>query len=157
MRNKTNRQISIKEIIASNKISKQEGLLNILHEKGFDITQATLSRDLKELNAGTKYDLEFGHIYYFPEDIEITENSQPSELNNITSLEISKNIAVLKTKSGFANSVAVYVESKNIKSIIGTVAGNDTILIIIDEKIKKKEFIDSLNKEFTNIIKFLKP
>ena len=79
------------------------------------------------------------------------------ELNNIISLEISKNIAVLKTKPGFANSVAVHVESKNIKSIIGTVAGNDTILIIIDEKIKKKAFIESLNKEFTNIIKFLKP
>ena len=154
---KTNRQIAIKKIIASNKISKQEELLNILHEKGFELTQATLSRDLKELNAGTKYDSEFGYIYYIPELIEIIKNNKPSELKNIISLEISKNIAVLKTKPGFANSVAVYVESKNIKSIIGTVAGNDTVLIIIDERIKKKEFIDSLNKAFTNIITVYKP
>jgi len=157
MHNKIERQIKIKEILVSNKISKQEELLSILTKEGFDLTQATLSRDLKNLNIGTKYDKDFGHIYFIPSDSPTPTEHIVQELKGAVSLKISKNLAVLKTEPGFANSVAVLIDKKQLPCIIGTVAGNDTILIIIDEKIKKKEFIDSLNKEFTNIIKILKP
>jgi len=157
MHTKTNRQIAIKEILSSHQISKQEELLTILTKKGFELTQATLSRDLKELNIGTKYDKNFGHIYFIPNQSFTPIINEVSELKGVISLEISGNIAVLKTQAGFANSVAVIIDNKQIDSIIGTLAGNDTIMIIIKEKVKKKEFIDSLNKTFTNIIKILKP
>jgi len=157
MHNKTNRHIKIKEIITSNNISKQEELLKILQKEGFNITQATLSRDLKELNVGTKYSDEYGHIYFLPETEDNVTKKVPSDLEAVVSLEISGNLAVLKTLPGFANSVGAIIDNKKIKTIAGTVAGNDTILIIIKDKIKKTEFVNSLADEFTNIIKILKP
>ena len=155
MHNKTERLVKIKKILLSNKISKQEELLKILTENGFSITQATLSRDLKELNIGTKYDKDFGHIYFIDKNID--EQNMPIELKSIVSLEISGNLAVLKTLPGFANSIAAVIDNKKIDTIIGTIAGNDTILIIIKKNLKKSEFVYSLSKEFVNIVKILKP
>jgi len=157
MQSKTERQIKIKEILSVNKISKQEELLSLLIEKGFSITQATLSRDLKELNVGTKYDKDFGHIYFIDEEQSVNTSTEAIELNSVVSLEISRNLAVLKTLPGFANSVGAIIDERNIPDIVGTVAGNDTILIIIKENIKKTDFLDSLNKEFVNILRILKP
>ena len=157
MQDKTKRHIEIKEIISSSNISKQDELLNILLKKGFKLTQATLSRDLKELNVGTKYKDNYGHVYFLPDNEKQLINTLPSDLNSVVSLEISKNLAVLKTLPGFANSVGAIIDDKKINTIVGTIAGNDTILIVIKENIKKKEFISSLAKEFTNIIKILKP
>ncbi len=154
---KADRLLQIKEIISKQNISKQEDLLNILHSKDFHVTQATVSRDLKELNIGTKHDNNFGHIYFIPEEDNLIKQNTLSELDGIVSLELANNLAVLKTLPGFANSVAAIIDSKKIETIIGTVAGNDTILIIINEKTKKKEFINSIYKEFSNIVKILKP
>ena len=157
MQEKQKRLIEIKEIINSQDISKQEELLNILLERGYKLTQATLSRDLKELNVGTKYIDNIGHVYFLPSSEKQVVNNLPTDLNSAVSLEISQNLAVLKTLPGFANSVGAIIDDRKIETIVGTVAGNDTILIVIKENIKKKEFISSLAKEFTNIIKILKP
>ncbi len=157
MHSKVSRLIKIKEIITSQNISKQEELLNILLEKDFNITQATLSRDLKELNVGTKHTDNYGHIYFLPEAKANEHKTLPSDLEAVVSLEVSGNLAVLKTLSGFANSVGAIIDSKNINTIAGTIAGNDTILIVIKDKVKKNEFVNSLTDEFTNIIKILKP
>jgi len=157
MQTKVERQIEIKGILSDYKISKQEELLTILVKKGFELTQATLSRDLKELNVGTQYSKDFGCIYFLPTQNPSIITNEISELKGVISLEISENIAVFKTQAGFANSVAVIIDNKQIESIIGTLAGNDTIMVVIREKVKKKEFIDSLNKEFIDIIKILKP
>ncbi len=158
MRGKTKRLIAIKEILFLNKISKQEELLNILVKRGFSLTQATLSRDLKELNVGTKYDKDFGHIYFIDNtEDEVEMQTNPSDLNSVVSLQISRNMAVLKTLSGFANSVGAIIDKRNIDCVVGTIAGNDTVLIVIQENINKQEFVDSLSKEFTNIINILKP
>ncbi len=157
MQGKTERLIKIKQILIENKISKQEELLKILVDNGFTLTQATLSRDLKELNVGTKYDKNFGHIYFVEEEKQIKKDAEAIELDSVMSLEISANLAVLKTYPGFANSVGAIIDKRNIPEIIGTVAGNDTVLIIIKENLKKTDFLNSLSKEFLNIFKILKP
>jgi len=157
MKNKTERLIKIKELLISSKFSKQEELLEILVNYGFKITQATLSRDLKELGVGTKYDKEFGFIYQIYDDNETTILHNPTRLNSGITLEVSGNMAVLKTLAGFANGVAAVIDSKCIDTIAGTIAGNDTVLIIIRADISKERFLDSLIKEFTNIINIYKP
>jgi len=157
MKNKTNRLIKIKELILSNKFSKQEELLEKLIDFGFTITQATLSRDLKELGVGTRYDKGHGFIYQIFDDGETINLQNQTRLNSGVSLQISGNVAVLKTLSGFANGVAAVIDAKEIKTIIGTIAGNDTVLIVIRENVSKKEFLDSLLSEFTNIINIYKP
>ncbi len=156
MQNKKERLLEIKRIVSSNYITKQEELLKLLNLKGYDITQATLSRDLKELNVGTKYVENIGNVYFFPEEKNITYDV-PSAIDAIVSLEISGSLGVLKTLPGFANGVAAIVDNKKIDTIAGTIAGNDTILIVIKENVTKQEFIDSLTTKFSNIIKVLKP
>lgn len=158
MGNKTERLLEIKSVIAGQKISKQEELLDILISKGFDITQATLSRDLKELNAGTKNDDVLGHVYYLDSpNNNLAELNSQQELTGAISLTFSGQLAVLKTEPGLANSVAVKIDKYEFRDIIGTVAGNDTIMLVLRESFNKTEFIRSFEKIFINIIQLIKP
>lgn len=145
MNNKTDRLKIIREIINKNKISRQEDLLLLLVNRGFDLTQATLSRDLRELQVGKIHDAHYGSIYFIPNDF----SEQP--LRGALSIEFSNNLAVLKTESGFANSVAVRIDSTSIDEVLGTIAGNDTILIIFKDNVPKKQYLTALQKHFPEI------
>jgi len=145
MNNKTERQKLIREIINKNKISRQEDLLLLLVNRGFDLTQATLSRDLRELKVGKIHDAHYGSIYFIPND----DNGQ--QLRGALSIEFSNNLSVLKTKSGFANSVAVRIDNTEIDEIIGTIAGNDTIIIIFKDDVPKENYLQILSKHFPDI------
>ncbi|MDA3907326.1 MAG: ArgR family transcriptional regulator [Bacteroidales bacterium] len=145
MSTKIGRLKIIQEIIIKNKISRQEDLLLLLINRGFDLTQATLSRDLHELKVGKIHDVHFGSIYFVP-----TEESEQA-LRGALSVEFSNNLAVLKTEAGFANSVAVRIDNAAIGEVIGTIAGNDTILIIFKDNIPKKNYLSILVKHFPDI------
>jgi len=145
MNAKSDRQKIIREIIIKNKISRQEDLLLLLVNRGFDLTQATLSRDLRELKIGKIHDAHFGSIYFVPDD----ESEQP--LRGANSIQFSNNLAVLKTDAGFANSVAVRIDNTEIDEIIGTLAGNDTIFIVFKEDVPKVNFVNVLSKHFPDI------
>ncbi len=145
MNTKTERQEIIREIIIKNKISRQEDLLLLLVNRGFDLTQATLSRDLRELKIGKIHDAHYGSIYFIPSD----ENEQL--LRGALSIEFSSNLSVLKTEGGFANSVAVRIDNTKIKEVIGTIAGNDTIIIIFKDDVPKEHYLQVLAKHFPDI------
>lgn len=145
MKTKTDRLEIIREIIIKNKISRQEDLLLLLINRGFDLTQATLSRDLRELKVGKIHDVHFGSIYFVP-----TEESE-HPLRGVLSLEFSNNLAVVKTEAGFANSVAVRIDNTAIGEVIGTIAGNDTILIIFKEDTPKEKYMEILSKHFPEL------
>lgn len=145
MNNKADRQKIIREIIIKNKISRQEDLLLLLVNRGFDLTQATLSRDLQELKIGKIHDAHYGSIYFIPND----ENEQP--LRGSLSIEFSANLAVLKTEGGFANSVAVRIDNTKIDEVIGTIAGNDTIIIVFKDNVPKESYLEVLTKHFPDI------
>ena len=145
MNTKANRQKIIREIIIKNKISRQEDLLLLLINRGFDLTQATLSRDLRELKIGKIHDAHYGSIYFIPSD----ENEQP--LRGALSIEFSANLSVLKTEGGFANSVAVRIDNTKIDEVIGTIAGNDTIIIVFKDDVPKEHYLQVLTKHFPDI------
>ncbi len=145
MKTKTDRLKTIREIIIKNKISRQEDLLLLLINRGFDLTQATLSRDLRELKVGKIHDVHFGSIYFVPNE----ESERP--LRGALSIEFSNNMAILKTEAGFANSVAVRIDNTAIGEVIGTIAGNDTILIIFKDNIPKESYLQSLSKHFPEL------
>ncbi len=149
MNNKFDRHRIIREIITKNKISRQEDLLLLLLNRGFDLTQATLSRDLRDLKVGKIYDTHLGSIYFIPNE----ESDQP--LRGAISLQFSKNLAILKTEGGFANSVAVRLDNANIEEVIGTLAGNDTILIVFREDVSKENYLLALSKHFPDIDQFI--
>jgi transcriptional regulator of arginine metabolism len=117
------------------KISTQEELLTVLAEKGFALTQATLSRDLKFLKVGKIADPEKGYIYFLPEgqeglQIKHAINRDNFPVNGFISIKFSNNLGVIRTKSGYASSIASLIDSNAPYEVLGTIAGDDTILVI---------------------------
>jgi transcriptional regulator of arginine metabolism len=132
---KTKRLLAIRKIIGTTKVSTQEELLTILADKGFALTQATLSRDLKFLKVGKVSDPQKGYVYFLPEGSESVQIKLPSAkdnfpVNGFISLKFSKGLGVMRTKSGYASSIASHIDSNAPYEILGTIAGDDTILII---------------------------
>ncbi len=138
--NKVNRQIAIKQVIAERSIGSQEELCSALQEKGFEITQATLSRDLKELGiarintaAGLRYVLN-----------PLNEERRLQSFIGYEVEQISRNesMIVIKTLPGRAQGVAEIVDSLHNPLILGTIAGDNTIFVTptsverIDELVK---------------------
>lgn len=151
MSQKSLRYREIKDILDKQKISKQEDLLNIIKRRGFDITQATLSRDLKTLNVGYRNSAEHGRYYFIPKDGLDLDITEPVVLYGALSVKFSSNLCVIKTLPGYANSVGSLIDQREFVEIIGTVAGNDTVLIVLQEGVKSQNLIPVLEKSFTNV------
>ncbi len=146
MKQRYGRLTAIKELIKKNKIDNQDTLLNLLKEDGFDVTQATLSRDLKALKVGKISDGWSGYYYSLPEHDLIAE-SEKSYIQDVrrgvVSIEFSGNVGVVKTRSGHANSVALALETLSLPEILGTLAGDDTVLIVLREGVTKEDLLES--------------
>jgi transcriptional regulator of arginine metabolism len=141
--NRTKRLVEIRSLIKHNKIGSQEELLTMLNKNGYNYTQATLSRDLRLLKAGKIADDEKGQIYVLPGNEGVT-NFNGSELKDtitrgILSIDYTGNMAVIKTLPGFASGIAYKIDGMRAFEIIGTIAGDDTILIIAREGIGRSD------------------
>nr|MDA3834883.1 ArgR family transcriptional regulator [Spirochaetales bacterium] len=126
MRERQNRLSKIKDLIRTHRIDSQEMLLDLLTDEGYNVTQATLSRDLKMLKVGKISDGWSGYYYALPEN-ELISESEKSYIQDVRrgvlSIEFSKNIGVIKTRQGHADSVALALDILTIPEILGTVAG----------------------------------
>ncbi len=147
-KNRIERQMAIKAIILSEKIGNQDDLIRLLKKEGFELTQATLSRDLKTLKVAKAYDPEAGYIYVVPEAGKNVGTESEAGVNYLADgfrdIQFSGNLAVVKTRPGYASSIAVLIDSASPYEIIGSVAGDDTILLIMREGIKRTDLINSL-------------
>ncbi len=121
---KEQRQQAILDLVAEVDIPSQEGLRQSLGKHGFEVTQATLSRDLKELNV-VKTATETGTYKYSAMD-------EWAGLH-ITGCEISANLLVVHTEAGMAAPVAYRIDSLGLSGVLGTVAGEDTLLVVVAE------------------------
>lgn len=133
MKTKVQRLSSIKRIIETKKVSSQDELLKKLDKEGYQITQATLSRDLKYLKAGKIPDERKGYIYKLSgevKDQEIPVKTDEFLLKGFISLEFGSGLGVMKTLPGYASSLASAIDQTHPFEILGTVAGDDTILIV---------------------------
>lgn len=129
---KSQRQMKIREIITSQDIETQEELVAMLEKSGAQVTQATISRDIKELHL-VKIPLPNGNYKYsLPADISFNTVQKLKRLlsDAFISLERANNLLVMKTLPGNANAFAVLIDQLNWEEVIGTVCGDDTILII---------------------------
>ena len=147
MNSKTDRQNQIKRIILDTKIASQDELLDSLRKSGFELTQATLSRDLKELRVGKVANLAKGSVYVLHEPLQ--QNNQPANvpsipLNSVLSIVFSYHLCVIRTFPAFANTVATYIDRSQLVEIAGTVAGDDTILVIPREGYTQKDILKAL-------------
>ncbi len=146
MKLKAQRLAAIKNIITSQKVSSQEELLTILEKDGFLTTQATLSRDLKFLKVAKVPHSDLGYIYELPQAIsKTTEDVQEDfPLSGVETIDFTGNLAVIKTRPGFANSIASVIDTHDPYEVLGTIAGDDTILVINREGVSKSHILEVL-------------
>lgn len=148
MKFKSQRQITIRKIISGGSIQSQEELLSALKSEGFDLTQATLSRDLKNLQVAKIPDPRKGYKYVIPEIASTVANIGVNHINYLADgfrgIDFSGNVAVVKTLPGYASSIASAIDNARPKEVLGTIAGDDTILMVMREGVQKSDIINSL-------------
>ena len=130
---KNARQRKILELIEEYDIDTQETLIQRLSEAGIETTQTTISRDIRQLQLAKGITERGTYKYVLPE---LKKAGQPLVLNtaltdSIIKIEAAENIIVVKTLAGMANAIAVCIDSLEIDKIVGSVAGDDTVLLVI--------------------------
>jgi len=139
---KKSRQAKILEIIAKYNIETQDALIEKLKESGFDVTQATASRDIRELNL-VKVSVD-GNFYKYAEspkeDMKVSLKYKNILKETLLSADYACNTIVLKTYSGMAQAAAAAIDSMGWNEIVGSVAGDDTILIVMRSDESAKSF-----------------
>ena len=152
MKNKRNRLQLIVELIKGNDIGSQSELAQRLTELGIEVTQATLSRDLKALKITKVADDNGGYKYIFPGTTEL-QNSRllsgvpvAGQRMGYASLEFSGNFAVMKTRNGYAAGLAYDIDMSHAYEFLGTIAGADTVFAILREGVTHEQARRVLNQ-----------
>lgn len=130
---KTGRQSKIIEIIQKNEVETQEELSEYLVREGYSVTQATVSRDIRELKL-TKISMNNGRQKYAILNDASDDMSQKYARilrDGFVSMDMAQNILVIKTVSGMANAVCAALDSMQMQEIVGSIAGDDTIMCAI--------------------------
>lgn len=157
MKEKNNRLEALRLIISSQELGSQEELLKALQKEGFKLTQATLSRDLKQLKVAKAATMGGTYVYVLPNDSMYKRISTPAsiremmQMTGFVSIQFSGNMGVIKTRPGYASAMAWNIDNANIPSIIGSIAGNDTIFFVIKEDVPRQEVIDALSEVLPNV------
>lgn len=131
---KTQRQAKIMEIISNTNVETQEQLLQLLQEAGFTSTQATISRDIKELRI-VKELTALGTYRYTAAAKEVPATFS-NRLNTIfrecvTNFDYAQNIIVIRTLPGLANAAASALDAMDLSVVLGTLAGDDTVMVVM--------------------------
>ena len=157
MKEKNNRLEALRLIISSQQLGSQEELLNALMREGYQLTQATLSRDLKQLKVAKASTLSGNYIYVLPNETMYKRVSTVSSLREMMqvpgfiSINFSGNMGVIKTRPGYASAIAWNIDRSDIPQIMGTIAGDDTIFIVTREGSSHQEVIDALSVVVPNM------
>jgi transcriptional regulator of arginine metabolism len=132
---KNKRQEKIVSLITRYEIETQEELIGMLNKEGFRVTQATVSRDIRELKLVKVTTGHGGYRYMLPPQSDSTANVKFNSAlaESIISADFASNIVVVKTYPGLANAVATGIDSLKLTSILGCVAGDDTIIIVVSD------------------------
>ncbi len=135
---KNRRQTTILKLITAKNIGRQEELAEMLENKGFSVTQSSVSRDLDELGI-----IKIGGFYALP------QKPRNAVAFGLLSLQTAgENLIVAKCESGLASAVAVRIDAMDIKEIVGTIAGDDTIFIAVGGKDEQKTVIKKIWETF---------
>ena len=130
---KKNRQEKLLELISRYEIDTQDELIERLRDYGYDVTQATVSRDIRELKISKMTTGKGTYRYVLPKQSADTDGGMrfsTTVIDSIVSVDHACNIVVLKTYAGLAGAVAVGIDGMNMQQVLGCVAGDDTIMIV---------------------------
>lgn len=148
---KTFRHQKIREIIENRVVQTQEELADMLRNEGIDVTQATVSRDIKELMLIKIPSGDGNYKYGFPPDQNVIYSPSRMERlfrDSVTGIDFSENLIIIRSLPGTAQYIASTVDNAHWPEILGTVAGDDTVLVIV----KPKEMVQDVMSRFKNLI-----
>ena len=157
MKTKDKRMETLKLLISSHELSNQVEVLNALRKEGFKLTQATLSRDMKQLKVAKAAMMNGKYVYVLPNETMYKRISKPRTLREMmmtpgfVSIQFSGNMGVIKTRPGYASSIAYNIDESNISDVLGTIAGDDTIFIVIREGSDPRQVIEDLGMIVPNM------
>ncbi|MBQ4651030.1 MAG: arginine repressor [Firmicutes bacterium] len=142
------RQNKIVEIINNNEVDTQEKLAALLRESGFEVTQATISRDIKELQLVKTLSSSGKYKYAVStsKDMPVTDRFVKIFRETVTSVDSSGNIIIVKTLSGCANAAAEALDTSNLPHIKGSIAGDNTFILIADDPDNVPKIIDGFKE-----------
>lgn len=145
MKSKNDRIEMLKLLISSNELGSQDEVLTALAREGFKVTQATLSRDFKQLKVAKAASMNGKYVYVLPNETMYRRVSSPRtaaemmRMPGYLSINFSGNMGVIRTRPGYASSIAYNIDNSHIDEILGTIAGDDTIFIVIKEGVGQEQ------------------
>lgn len=151
MAQKNDRLETLRMLFSSQELCSQEDVLRALRVEGFNVTQATLSRDMKQLKVAKAAMANGKYIYVLPTETMYKRVQKPMTAREMllssgfVSITFSGNMGVIRTRPGYASSIAYNIDNSRIKTILGTIAGDDTIFVVLAEDAEHSEVIDSLS------------
>lgn len=151
MAQKNDRLETLRMLFSSQELCSQEDVLRALRIEGFNVTQATLSRDMKQLKVAKAAMANGKYIYVLPTETMYKRVQKPMTAREMllssgfVSITFSRNMGVIRTRPGYASSIAYNIDNARINTILGTIAGDDTIFIVLAEDAEHSEVIDALS------------
>ena len=151
MKVKNSRLEALKMLISSMELSSQEEVLKVLEKEGFKLTQATLSRDLKQLKVAKAASMNGKYVYVLPNETmyrRVTTPRKATEMmqrSGYISVNISGQLAIVKTRPGYASALAYDIDNSDSSYILGSIAGDDTIFIALREGASRGQVLEALS------------
>ena len=144
---KVGRQNKIIELITRHNVETQEELAELLNQAGYQVTQATISRDIRELKL-TKVQAENGRQKYvaLKKDADLGEKYVRVLKEGFVSMDLAQNLVVVKTVSGMAMAVAAAIDAMHLQGVVGCIAGDDTIMCAVRTDKEAEKVMEDLQK-----------
>lgn len=142
---KKKRHELILNYIKNNNVSRQEDIIKMLLENGYNVTQATISRDIKELKIIKEHFGKNDIRYAVSEKIDNDDNYKMIFKRSAISADAAMNIIVVKCYSGTANAACIALDSMNLNGLVGTIAGDDTIFVACKDVDATSNIINTIN------------
>lgn len=150
MRKKNDRLEVLKMLISSKELSSQDEVLTALEAEGFKLTQATLSRDLKQLKVAKAASMNGKYVYVLPNEtmykrVQTTKRAvEMLQTPGFLSINFTGNLCVIRTRPGYASLLAYNIDNSDVPSVLGTIAGDDTIFLAIRQGCYYQTVLDDL-------------
>jgi transcriptional regulator of arginine metabolism len=152
MGHKAERLNLIRRIVSEELICSQEELIKRLADFNVQATQSTLSRDFKEINISKMPHPEKGYVYVLSEKLGSEVVANVANIGDaVHSIKFSHNIAVVATKSGYASAISVIIDSRKNRNIIGSIAGDNNIVLILHEEATHEEVAEQMQAIFPTL------
>lgn len=152
MKSKNERLETLKMLISSKEYCSQDDLLKSLSKEGFNVTQATLSRDMKQLKIAKAASMNGKYVFVLPNETMYRRIPNPPSAHEMLqtpgflSINFSGNLAIIRTRPGYASAIAYNIDNSNMKGVLGTIAGDDTIFIAIHSAMEPQMLINELDR-----------